>query len=135
MKEKVRDFTLFQAKYFLNDAKEFYPFGTLLLTDGTLKPISAYLEGEYPDSSQLLKILEQDLAKRLLNKEILACAIGVDVYYRTSLDKEKVTAIEIRYADIEGSSINWYLPYFVNDSITYGEMVESEGSFPSFSST
>jgi len=52
--ERLINNVLEQAKYFLEDADEFYPFGASI-TKNELRPMSAYDGNEYPKSVDLIR--------------------------------------------------------------------------------
>lgn len=100
-----------QAKHFLAEAGEFYPFGSVIKPDGKLVPLGVYLENDHPDSNQVLQILEQSIKTRLARKEAIAAGIGLDVLYKPIGKAEKVDAVKMMMLTEKGEAIDYYLPY------------------------
>ncbi len=103
-----------QAKFYLEDADEFYPFGCLLFEDNTLKPISIFWGDDYPDPTDVLIKLEEELTKKVKAGKNLIAAIGIDVFI--NVIDEKKSALEIRILD-KDSIIKYYFLYFKEDDI------------------
>jgi len=128
--EKIRDLCLEQAKYFLENSGEFYPFGVILLPDGSLKPISVSIGEEYPDPNELITMLKNEIQKRLSTTEIIAGGIGVDVFIKSPKDGVSLSAIEVKAIDKEGAKIAWYLPYFLQGkNVFYQDLIEEAIDF------
>ena len=51
-KRLLVDSILQQAKYFLEQAGEFYPFASIIDKENNLRPVSLHSEEEYPDSGK-----------------------------------------------------------------------------------
>lgn len=97
--EKIQKNILAQAKYFLDDADEFFPFGAAIDKNDIIKPIGIYSEDEQPDSQILYEQLEASLKNGLMVGEYLMVAIALDVYVHVSQNrkKEKAAAIQIKF--------------------------------------
>gem|GEM_PF-2252716 len=91
--------TLAQAKLFLQDADEFYPFGTILTKENELKPCGVFLEEENPSSSQIFKLLESYVLDKLAKKECMAAVICLDVLINSDIPKPALD-IRIYHQDI-----------------------------------
>jgi hypothetical protein len=118
-----------QARFFLNDAGEFYPFGTVIKKDGQLSPVSAYLGTEHPESLEVFKFLAESLKERIRRDEALVVGIGLDVFYSPREDVGKVDALKVMILTKEGNSVDYYLPYHKqNGQYTFGEIITEEGS-------
>jgi hypothetical protein len=82
-----------QAKYYLEAAGEFYPFGAVINKDDSLSPLGFYPGEEYPASKTLIIGLEKAIKEGLEKNEYKAAAIGIDVLINSG--NEKKDAIQI----------------------------------------
>lgn len=98
-----------QAKYYLDDAGEFYPFGAVINEYQEIKPVSVFLDKEYPATSEVLDFLMTAVKNGIKANDYLYAAICIDVYINVnkgaSIDKN--TAVEIRIFE-NGDSYNTY---------------------------
>lgn len=119
--EKIRDVIIAQAKYFLADAGEFYPFGSILKPNGNIVPIGVYLENDHPDSSEVLQILQNSIEVSLKNGEAIVAGIGLDVLYKPEGGLHKSDAIKIVIFTNEGHSLDYIVIYNKDgDNFTFG---------------
>lgn len=109
--EKLKDNITLQAKNYLSEFDEFYPFGAVITLNGELKPTSVYFNEEFPTKESVLKNLENALKKDVENNTYSAVAIGVDVLTIPPGMAEKMDAIEIRVNLKNSFKINFYIPY------------------------
>lgn len=98
-----------QAKYYLEQANEFYPFGAVINKNHELKPVSVYFEDDTPNAIDVLNKLENALREGIKNGEYISAGIGVDVYVK--IDQEKREALEIRFFE-EDKIVKSYFLYF-----------------------
>ena len=127
--ELVRDFSIDQAKFYLEASKEFYPFGTVLKIDGTLNPVGIDLGGDYPDINEMIRIMEKSIVQRIKDEEIVAGAVGIDIFLKSDDTNKKISAIEIRSLNKDNISKTWHIPYVVVDNdVFYKNMFVIEGS-------
>jgi hypothetical protein len=127
--ELVRDFSIDQAKFYLEASKEFYPFGTVLKHDGTLNPVGIDLGGDYPDINEMIKVMEKSIIQRIKEGEIVAGAVGVDIFLNSEINNKRISAIEIRTLNEDNISKTWHLPYvIVNEDVFYKDLSVIEGS-------
>lgn len=84
-----------QAKYFLEDAGEFYPFGAALDLQYEIKPLSVYLNEEFPTSEMVLKELEIAIKKKLEEGNYIEAAIGFDVNIKDNKGKSSALRVKI----------------------------------------
>ena len=108
---------LSQARYFLTEAGEFYPFGAAINMRQELRPVGFYMEEEYPEANEVLKLLEQRLRKGIEQKEYSMAAIGIDVHVNTLVDDEieQKPAIQVRILDETGSTTTSHFLYMLTD--------------------
>lgn len=97
MKERIIDCLKDQAKLFLQEMGEFYPFGTSIDKNNELHPISVYMEEEIPNVDKMLIELEKGLSFYLKNGEYILAALCVEVFI--SKNGNKMDAIQIRFFD------------------------------------
>ncbi len=107
-----------RAKIFIENLKEFAPFGTKLI-DGQIKEIVFYHdETETFNTVEILKIIEKNLLEELNNKKIQAAAIAYDVsanFKNSDGISEKRDALCMK---ISTNGITWtdeYFPYMLID--------------------
>jgi hypothetical protein len=112
----LTDTVLSQAVFFLNDADEFYPFGSVIDKDQKIKPVGIYFGEEYPDSTDVLNRLEDAIKEGITKKDYLSAAIGLDVYINTKIENriEKRTALELRLYNNDTYTTSYFL-YFKKD--------------------
>jgi hypothetical protein len=106
-----------QAKYFLEDADEFYPFGSAITKDNKLRPIGIYLDDDNPSSSRVLDALKYSLFEGLKRKDYLLAAIGVDVFIK--IDNEKKSALQIKVYDQNAKEIKDSIFHYFKQNGTY----------------
>ena len=82
-----------QAKYFLEEAGEFYPFGACINSQNQLKPIGLFLENEFPTSQEVLSELIKAIKKFLIDGSYTIAAVGIDV--NISSNENKISALRI----------------------------------------
>lgn len=95
-----------QVQTFLLDGGEFYPFGTCIDKNDQLVPVSAYLDGEFPSSLELISMLERRFREK---GEYKVAAIIVDVTVKE--DGISYDAIEIRFFEPNNHERTEYIKY------------------------
>jgi hypothetical protein len=113
-KSQLIETTLSQAKYFLNEADEFFPFATVIDKNNAVKPTGIYFGEENPSSETVLQLLEEAIQKGILNGNYRAGAIGIDIFITTSEDIQK-TGIEVRLY-FDHSLEKKYFSYFKTET-------------------
>lgn len=98
-----------QAKYYLEQANEFYPFGAVINKNHELKPVGIYFEDDTPNALDVLNRLENALTEGIRKGEYISAGIGVDVYVK--IDQEKREALEVRFFEDEKMTNSYFL-YF-----------------------
>ena len=131
---KLVESIILQAKYFLNDAGEFFPFGTSIDINGNISPIGTYSGNEHPKPIEVLKELEQGMQQMIGKRQYTGVAIGIDVRTVPPGGQEKVDAIEIRVDHKREGSTNYYLPYekLDNGTFIFYEMFSNKGTLNIF---
>ena len=120
MEEKIAELlhTMVQhAKIFLADAKEFWPFGGVVNQQGDIVPLAAYPGGEYPDSVDVIALLEKAIADKFKKKEVTAAAIVVDTNFRENINSERAQAIKVRLMVPPAAPEDHYYLYQVEDDV------------------
>ena len=84
-----------QAKYFLEDAGEFYPFGAALDLQNKIKPLSVYLNEEFPTSEMVFKELEIAIKKKLDDGNYIEAAIGFDINIKNNKGMSSALRVKI----------------------------------------
>lgn len=113
-----------QAKHFLEEFGEFYPFGAGITSKGQVKPIGVFFGDDFPKPLTVLHNLEQAIDDDIANGKYLAVAIGVNVRTKADNSNEFIDAIEVRIAHHQYKPINVYIPYTVSPNGDY--LYESE---------
>ena len=111
--KSIKENIILQAKIFLNEAKEFYPFGAVIDAKGDLKPVGIFFGEEHPDSGQVIDRLGAALYEGLEKGNYKIVGMGIDIYLPGEGDKKR-SAIEIRIMDINGLIAKFRLPYQFN---------------------
>ncbi len=74
------DLMLSQAKKFLEEMGEFFPYGSVLKSDTTLTTLGIYNDDDKDfNATKAIDVLSNDIKKSINNNEILIGAIGIDV--------------------------------------------------------
>lgn len=119
-----------QAKYFLNDAGEFFPFGLGLDQKKEFHPIGVHLENEHPDSSKVLDILVQNINAAIDNRKYQLAGICTDVIVNRTIDNatKKCNAIEIKIIKSTSKESILYVPYEIQENklVTCGDLFTIE---------
>ncbi len=68
--QQLIDALMAQAKYFLDEAGEFYPYGSVLDVDLQIRPVGFYSGEEYPEATEVLMQLETAVKEGLKNGKI-----------------------------------------------------------------
>lgn len=101
-----------QAKYFLEEVEEFYPFGACINSENLLKPIGLYLENDFPSSQEVLSELTKAIKKFLKDGSYIIAAIGIDVSIKRQEDNISALRIII-YSKIDEEK-TYDLPYSIS---------------------
>jgi len=104
-----------QANVFLEDAGEFYPFGTMIDKDGDVIPVGVYDEKEYLPSVEVIEILEKELLNYINDEGCLIVAIGVDVLLNNKEKKQNALMIKTSYDGLSWSE--QYYPYHTKNKV------------------
>lgn len=100
-----------QAKVYLDDAGEFYPFSSVIDSEDLLKPFSINNGDEFPLSETVIKELETALEAGFKSGRFLLGAIGIDSYLQLKDNKGKMAALEVRILDSSGTIAIYRFPY------------------------
>jgi hypothetical protein len=104
-----------QATVLLADAADFYPFGSVITTQGALVPLAAWTGNDYPAVEELIGLLEKAIAEKFRRNEISTAAICIDVNFRLTPTSELVEAIHIKELQGKQATTNHYLLYRVEE--------------------
>ncbi|MEO7922434.1 MAG: hypothetical protein ABIR30_02065 [Chitinophagaceae bacterium] len=80
---KLKENIIDQAKYYLENANEFYPFGGALKNNRII-PIGVYIDDERPESHKIFEILQRQILMGLKMGEYEIAAIGLDVFFKNT---------------------------------------------------
>lgn len=108
---KLRDNIIDQAKYFLSNAGEFFPFGAYINRKDEIIPLGVYLENDNPNSPEVLELLRRAIDLKLAMGDAKIAGIGTDVFYRPATEVEKESAIHIQILQSNGEKTGYYVPY------------------------
>lgn len=100
---------------FLEEHKEFYPFGMVIDCNHEIYGVAASINEEYPNSQDLITLLEDGFFKELNNGNYLLCAICFDIYIKETINgiEHKNDAIKVRFMT-KNNSNEVVLPYIYN---------------------
>jgi len=119
-----------QAKYFLSNAGEFFPFGLGLDQKKEFHPIGVYLENEHPSTLEVLNVLTQGIAKGIAEKKYLLAGIctGVSVNRVINNVSNKLDAIEVKIVKSLSEEHVLYVPYEITSDkiVSFGEVFTME---------
>lgn len=106
--QKIKENIIRQARYYLENMGEFYPFGAIIDRQNNIKPLGVYFGEENPTSQLVIAHLEKAITERVNNGEYITGAIGIDVFI-TNSEREKMTALEIREFSKEKTSVSHFI--------------------------
>lgn len=107
-----------RAKVFLEDAGEFYPFGTILDKDEKLIPVGFYDEREFLPSLEIIDVLQKELIKTIHTEQSIAIAIGIDVWVTKNEVKKNALMIKISNNGIDWTE-QYFAYHFQNNSVIW----------------
>jgi hypothetical protein len=125
--QQLLDSLIGQAKYFLEEAGEFYPYGSVLDADLQVRPLGFYSDEEYPEAKEVLMQLETAVKEGLKNGTYLAAVIGVDVLVTVPGEgnSEKRNALEVRtYSEDALVFIGYSIYEKTDEGYTFGPLFE-----------
>ena len=118
-KEKINlliNNVLSQAKYYLDEADEFYPFGAAIDNNNSVRPIGIFFDEDHPESLQVFTKLQEAIKQKISIGEYEFAAIGMDVYINSDNNsKGKISAIQINTYS-KNSTDTTYFKYEKSDS-------------------
>lgn len=115
---KLKVNIFYRAKLFIENIKEFAPFGAKLIDEDEIKDVVYSDDAEIIDSEKGIKILQDKFSEEIKNKTIEAGAIAFDI---TANFKNRDGISEKRDAlclKISSDGKNWseeYFPYMIID--------------------
>jgi hypothetical protein len=110
------------AKRMLAETGEFYAYGGITKSDGSIVQVGAREEGtNRPGCKTLIDILTGEFKRQAMDGEIVACAVVFDVLIRPPHEKEKVDAIQVNLDHRDDYSVEVLFPYVITDGqVSYG---------------
>jgi hypothetical protein len=76
--KKIKDILFDQAKYFLLEAGEFYPFGTVLNQYHEIVPLGVYLDDEHPSPQTVIGVLEREVLEKIISGDSIIGGIATN---------------------------------------------------------
>jgi hypothetical protein len=125
--QQLLDSLFAQAKYFLEEAGEFYPYGSVLDADLQIRPLGFFSDKEYPEAKEVLMQLETAVKEGLKNGKYLAAVIGVDVSVATPEEgsSEKRHALQLHnYRGDEPVFIRYSIYEQTDEGYAFGPLFE-----------
>jgi len=95
--EKLVDVIKKQAKMFLLEAGEFYPFGSYINNKNEVVPVGASSGDDHPPSLELIDLLEKALKEHIQKGDCKLAAIAIDVAIKEH--GRSFDAIEMRFLE------------------------------------
>ena len=131
MKDKIKGICISQAKVFLLEVGEFFPFAYGLTSENKVVPVMIYFGENQPSSIAVIRNLEIAFKTNNETENYISVAICSDVLSVPPFANEKIDSIEIRIDFIDDNSVNFYIPYKKNDSnqFIFFEEYKTEGTF------
>ncbi len=77
--KKLIELCISQARIFLRDAGEFFPFGVSMDVKNRMHPIGVYVENENPESVEVVDILSKNILKGIKDGNYVCSGICIDV--------------------------------------------------------
>jgi hypothetical protein len=107
----------------LSEYREFYPYGGYIELDGQIRHVGVKDETtEYPQSEDMIDVLENLFREKARAHDCKATAIVCDVRVKRPGSERKCDAIQVRLDHRDGYSTEVYFPYeIVQDQVRYGE--------------
>ena len=117
------------AKQMLHEHGEFFPYGGLIQSDGSIVDVSAAEDGnDRPTSGALINILREDFKNRARSRSIIAAGIVADVKVMSPDTGTKTDAIQVNLEHKDGYSAEVCFPYAIdNGEIHYGQIFAQQG--------
>lgn len=115
----LKELILSQAKYFLKDADEFFPFGAYIDKNGKNVPTAVYDGEEHPPSQKVIDNLTEAYKQHIHKYGYLGIGTGVDVRVVSPGIGKKMDAIEIRIDVKDVGCVNFYIPYEKTENEEY----------------
>lgn len=129
----MRDLILSQAKYFLEKFDEFYPFGSVIMSDKEFRPFGVSGGEDYPEVVKVIEQIERVFIDGVREGKYIAVSVAVDVLFTLPETGEKKDAIEIRMDSKAEGSINYYIPYRrLGKEVKFIEMYADTGTLSVF---
>ena len=115
------------AKKMLSDYGEFYPFGLVLLADGTIQHVGAKGRSEHPPSQELLGLLIDSFRKGAKEGKYKAVAVFLDVKVKSPTTGRNIDAVQVGLEHRDSYCADVYFPYTINKgAVTFGEIWASK---------
>ena len=114
--DNIRDNIVAQAKVFLDEMGEFFPFGAVIDNNHKLSPLGIHNGDEFPTSKDVIKDLEKVLAEGFKSGSFITGGIGLDIYLPLKDNAGKMSALEVRIINNKGLIATYRLPYIFTDS-------------------
>jgi hypothetical protein len=105
----VIDIVLKQAKVFLEDAGEFFPFGAAITDGNEIVTVGVKLDDEHPRVNEVLDYLTSGINNALQNGRYIFAALGVNV--TLTRNEKKHDALEIQLMKLKMDTKKVYYAY------------------------
>lgn len=127
--ERLMNNLLPTAQSMLSKYREFYPYGGYIELDGQIRHVGVKDETtEYPQSEDMIDVLENLFLEKARAHECKATAIICDVRVKGSDGERRRDAIQVRLDHVDGYSTEVFFPYeIVEDEVRYGEIFTHKG--------
>ena len=117
------------ARQMLDKHREFYPYAAALDSSGEFRVVAAGVEEEHPDSSELIDLLYEGLARQASEGEIRAAGVCADVRVSSPGSPDMTDAIRIAIEHADSDPVEVFLPYLKGrfQGAQYGELFAQPG--------
>lgn len=96
---KLKELMIEQATAFIEDAGEFFPYGTVVKSNGEIVPIGVYDNVEHLSSDKVIDVLEKEIFTQIIKNKVVFAGIGIDVIINVENEEgvsEKRNALMIK---------------------------------------
>ena len=128
--DALLNFLLSFARQMVSKHGEFHPFGASMNDQGQISAFAADTGSEFPESTEVIELLEGSFRQLARKGEIRASGICLDVRISAPEATKMVDAIQAKLEHKNGEAANVILPYrrgFLGRT-KYGQISASQGT-------
>ena len=112
----------------LNKYGVFFPYGSVMNNDQSIRPVAYYDGNEQPQSQDVINNLKRIYKEYAIKKEIRASAIIWDAKMKSPVTNELIDAVIVSIEHKENYSVQVVFPYkMINGKVSWGEVFAMKG--------